>query len=576
MPSAPAPTPGPGAEPFSHPAAAAERHRQPAHGPRLQPHADGHPRPLAPDARLRRALAARPRPCRHRHADGRRARAGARPATRPPRDGPRGLRRQGLGVEGALRRHHPRAVAPPRRQLRPVAERLHHVGRPGAPARGQLPRRGPQDLRRVLRPRADLPRQAARQLGPALRDGDLRPRGRAGRGQGPPLAPALSAGEGRDLRAPGRLRRGRQADRLRDPRLSRRRHHPPRDHARRHRRRRPPRRPALPHLVGKTVRLPLVGRSIPIVADAYADPEKGTGASRSPPPTTSTTGRSASAPACRRSTSWTPAPASTLTADPAFREGIDPSDELAEPRRLDRYEARDVIVTIAEEQGWLDGIDEELHTVPHGDRSKSRSSPSSPTSGTSTPRRWPSRRSPPSATAARASCPSSTRRPTSTGSRTSSRGASPASSGGATRSRSGTATTSTRRARRCTPRRPRRPPASRRVHQEHGRWLRAFCGVGEDAVREEAENWYRSRVGKRVIVRFEGEPEDEAGEFAEERGTIFVTLRRDPDVLDTWFSSGIWPIGTLGWPEQTPELSATTRPACSSPASTSSSSGSPG
>ena len=29
---------------------------------------------------------------------------------------------------------------------------------------------------------------------------------------------------------------------------------------------------------------------------------------------------------------------------------------------------------------------------------------------------------------------------------------------------------------------------------------------------------------------------------------------RDPDVLDTWFSSGIWPIGTLGWPEDTPEL----------------------
>lgn len=32
------------------------------------------------------------------------------------------------------------------------------------------------------------------------------------------------------------------------------------------------------------------------------------------------------------------------------------------------------------------------------------------------------------------------------------------------------------------------------------------------------------------------------------------SLRRDPDVLDTWFSSGLWPIGTLGWPEQTPEL----------------------
>jgi valyl-tRNA synthetase len=32
--------------------------------------------------------------------------------------------------------------------------------------------------------------------------------------------------------------------------------------------------------------------------------------------------------------------------------------------------------------------------------------------------------------------------------------------------------------------------------------------------------------------------------------------RRDPDVLDTWFSSALWPFATLGWPEQTPELSA--------------------
>jgi valyl-tRNA synthetase len=31
-------------------------------------------------------------------------------------------------------------------------------------------------------------------------------------------------------------------------------------------------------------------------------------------------------------------------------------------------------------------------------------------------------------------------------------------------------------------------------------------------------------------------------------------LRRDPDVLDTWFSSGLWPFSTLGWPDDTPEL----------------------
>jgi valyl-tRNA synthetase len=31
-------------------------------------------------------------------------------------------------------------------------------------------------------------------------------------------------------------------------------------------------------------------------------------------------------------------------------------------------------------------------------------------------------------------------------------------------------------------------------------------------------------------------------------------VRQDPDVLDTWFSSGLWPFSTLGWPDDTPEL----------------------
>jgi valyl-tRNA synthetase len=47
--------------------------------------------------------------------------------------------------------------------------------------------------------------------------------------------------------------------------------------------------------------------------------------------------------------------------------------------------------------------------------------------------------------------------------------------------------------------------------------------------------------------------EDEARRIARERyGT--EELRRDPDTLDTWFSSGLWPFSILGWPEQTPEL----------------------
>ena len=41
---------------------------------------------------------------------------------------------------------------------------------------------------------------------------------------------------------------------------------------------------------------------------------------------------------------------------------------------------------------------------------------------------------------------------------------------------------------------------------------------------------------------------------AQELAGTGVKLTQDPDVLDTWFSSGLWPIGTLGWPKQTQEL----------------------
>jgi valyl-tRNA synthetase len=44
-----------------------------------------------------------------------------------------------------------------------------------------------------------------------------------------------------------------------------------------------------------------------------------------------------------------------------------------------------------------------------------------------------------------------------------------------------------------------------------------------------------------------------AAEPGSERLTA-IQLRRDPDVLDTWFSSALWPFSTLGWPDKTPEL----------------------
>ena len=47
---------------------------------------------------------------------------------------------------------------------------------------------------------------------------------------------------------------------------------------------------------------------------------------------------------------------------------------------------------------------------------------------------------------------------------------------------------------------------------------------------------------------------DEADVRAKHQLDDSVTLRQDEDVLDTWFSSGLWTFGTLGWPDDTPEL----------------------
>ncbi|MEM8823582.1 MAG: valine--tRNA ligase, partial [Pseudomonadota bacterium] len=44
------------------------------------------------------------------------------------------------------------------------------------------------------------------------------------------------------------------------------------------------------------------------------------------------------------------------------------------------------------------------------------------------------------------------------------------------------------------------------------------------------------------------------GKIRQVQGPQTIPAFRDPDVLDTWFSSGLWPLGTLGWPDDTEEL----------------------
>ena len=81
---------------------------------------------------------------------------------------------------------------------------------------------------------------------------------------------------------------------------------------------------------------------------------------------------------------------------------------------------------------------------------------------------------------------------------------------------------------------------------------------------ENIEPWCISRQlwwGHQIPVWYDDEgglfvasSETEALEQATAKHGRAVALRRDEDVLDTWFSSALWPFSTLGWPDATPEL----------------------
>src|SRR5690606_17653644 len=128
--------------------------------------------------------------------------------------------------------------------------------------------------------------------------------------------------------------------------------------------------PRYRHLVGKTVRLPLVNRSLPIVADEHADPEKGTGAVKITPAHDFNDWEVGSRAGLRAINVMDTRARITLEGNDDFLDGAEPTPEAMALHGLDRYVARERIIAVAREEGWLDGIDEEIHTVPHGDRSK--------------------------------------------------------------------------------------------------------------------------------------------------------------------------------------------------------------
>jgi valyl-tRNA synthetase len=59
--------------------------------------------------------------------------------------------------------------------------------------------------------------------------------------------------------------------------------------------------------------------------------------------------------------------------------------------------------------------------------------------------------------------------------------------------------------------------------------------------------WYCDKCGKMTVSRTDPPACSQCGS---------TDIRQDPDVLDTWFSSDLWPFSTFGWPERTPDLAA--------------------
>ncbi|HEY5226875.1 MAG TPA: class I tRNA ligase family protein, partial [Methylovirgula sp.] len=132
------------------------------------------------------------------------------------------------------------------------------------------------------------------------------------------------------------------------------------------------------HLVGKKVRLPLVGRLIPIVADTYSDPEKGTGAVKITPAhdfNDFEVGKRHGLPVINILTEdghiLVHGPDAMLVDrnDAQAIAELQHTFETLQALGLDRFEARKRVVEMMEARGSLDKIEPTQHAVPHGDRS---------------------------------------------------------------------------------------------------------------------------------------------------------------------------------------------------------------
>ena len=254
--------------------------------------------------------------------------------------------------------------------------------------------------------------------------------------------------------------------------------------------------PRYSHLVGRTIELPLVDRRIPIVADEHVDPAFGTGCVKVTPahdPNDFAIGQRHGLPQI-----------TVMAKDGSMNEA---AGRFA---GLDRFEARKAVVAAMEAEGLLVKVEPHRHSVPFSDRGKV---PVEPLLST----QWFVRTEP---LAAR--CRTALDNPA---------GAEP----------------------RFVPER------WSKVYRDWLTDIRDWC--------ISRQLWWGHRIPAWFVVSETGGviteatpyvvARDEAEAWAQAEAQFAaaslaagrtLALEQDPDVLDTWFSSGLWPFSTLGWP----------------------------
>jgi valyl-tRNA synthetase len=235
---------------------------------------------------------------------------------------------------------------------------------------------------------------------------------------------------------------------------------------------------------GAKVKLPLVGREIPIVADEYSDPEKGTGAVKITPAHDFNDFEVSKRHGLEQ----------INVLDDHANIGADAPEAY---RGLDRFEARKRVVSDLDALGLLEKIEPTAHTVPHGDRSNVVIEP------------WLTDQW--YVNAAELAKP-------------------------AIKAVEDGKTVFV-------------PKNWEKTYFEWMRNIQPWCISRQLWWGHRIPAWYGP--DEKVFVALD---ESAAKALARKHYGKDESLVRDEDVLDTWFSSGLWPFSTLGWPDKTPEL----------------------